>query len=229
LFYLRLEAAKAKMSFAPASPPPVIHPTGHSDPPHIPEAVLASPFFPVWGDEAWLRSFWINPRRLKQHGQLRGAVSRLLEKMANECSTKPSTRAAVSCEAEVVCKDRVYALNPFDGTIKDSGPSPGAIDVCLFARDPDRDDFEIKFAILIVEIKPGDIEQGVIPATARDVDAQIRRRANAADDNEVVNQHLYLIGWIGCWFRPYYWDRSHQELSEVFEPNRTPGRMRPSK
>jgi hypothetical protein len=44
----------------------------------------------------------------------------------------------------------------------------------------------------------------ITPAIALDVDQQIRRRANATKHNGAINQHLYLIGWVGGWFRPYY-------------------------
>jgi hypothetical protein len=53
------------------------------------------------------------------------------------------------------------------------------------------------------------------------VEQQIRRRANAAKDNGVINQHLYLIGWVGGWFRPYFWQAQAEDVqAEGFEPSR---------
>jgi hypothetical protein len=85
------------------------------------------------------------------------------------------------------------------------------------------------------------------PYRAWDVDRQMRRRANAAVRNGVINRHLYLIGWIGYCFRAYHWERprngpvvdrgdtawrAQEDTDTDTEPDpapvRKPGRMRPS-
>jgi hypothetical protein len=237
-----------------------VHTAGQSQPPPIPPAVLALTLFAVWEDDDWLDEYWIEDldggydiATLKTHDQLRNAVRRLLEKLAEQCPTKPSTRTFLYSEAEVSFKDRVYACNPFEENMEKEEPSSGKLDNCLYAHT--RESKKVagranpKFAILIIEIKPADIEaDGITPAKALDVDQQIRRRANGAKEAGVINQHLYLIGWVGCWFRPYYWQakkaedgvraagpedgsRTEEGIREedLFEPNRSLGVMRPSK
>jgi hypothetical protein len=137
-------------------------------------------------------------------------------------------------KTEVAFKARDYAYNPFEENMDKKEPSSGKVDNCLFAQTLESLDTQFahpSFTILIVEIKAPDTEADEItPAKALEVDTQIRGRANAAQDNGVMNQHLYLIGWVGCWFRPYCWLQAESDEAEVkYEPNRSLGVMRPSK
>jgi hypothetical protein len=144
--------------------------------------------------------------------------------------TKPFTRTQLEGSGERHYKDRVYAVNPYDNTTGDVRYSPGRIDFGLYAMVPGIDRYIAKNVILIIEVKPADIEKGVTPGKARDVDGQLRRRTNVADANYVINRHPYLIGWIGCWFQPYYWFQDEVVLEKgAFDPNRSSGLMRPSK
>ena len=223
------------------TPSTEVHTAGQSQPPPIPPAVLALQLFAVWGDVGWLLTQWIVKSDgglraviLTNHDNLRDAVQTLLGKLAEQCPTKPSTRTLFYSRTEVAFKDRDYAYNPFEENMDKKEPSSGKVDNCLFAQTLESLDTQFahpSFTILIVEIKAPDTEADEItPAKALDVDTQIRRRANAAQDNGVINQHLYLIGWVGCWFRPYCWLQAESDEAEVkYEPNRNLGAMRPSK
>lgn len=181
----------------------------------------------------------------------------------------PRVRTNLSESQLIAYKEQAHSPDPFHSI---DNPrleyyNCGRLDCILEAtRSVCFDDYGTKSIIIIAKAEIPTIDQIEIdsnteietktastrkidPYRAWDVDRQMRRRANAADRNGVINRHLYLIGWIGYCFRAYHWERPRDrpngpdgirgdtgwragdedtDTEPDPAPVRKPGRMRPS-
>jgi len=174
---------------------------GDDQPPVIPQQVLDSPLHSLWSapsvaDDVGLLAGPDYPG-LDDHSAIRGNVEFLIEKLAKG-TTPPSVRSHCQCRSVVRYKERGFKDDPYDNSTA-IPESPGKPSVALYAKQPGTYQ-DLSDIVLLAEIKAG----AVTASIAREVDKQIRTRANGAKANE-VNKHFYLIGWVGYCFRPYYW------------------------
>ena len=174
---------------------------GDDQPPPIPQQVLDSPLQPLWSapsvrDDVPLLAGPDYPG-FDDQPFIRGDVEFLIEKLAKG-TTSPSVRTHRQCRSVVSYKEYGFKDDPYDNSpaIPESPGKPG---VALYTKQPGTYQ-DVCDIVLLVEIKAG----AVTASKAREVDKQIRTRANGAKANE-VNKHFYLIGWVGYCFRPYYW------------------------
>ncbi|KAH8081800.1 hypothetical protein HD553DRAFT_74218 [Filobasidium floriforme] len=270
LYALKLEASRPP-SPPPPPTPPEVRPVGNDVPPAIPEEVLALPLWPLWTDEKFYTYSHCCARGWLPPGQseMRFEVGRLMRRLLSDVEkfATPRVRTNLSESQLMPYKEQAHSPDPFHSI---DNPrleyyNCGRLDCILEAtRSMCFDDYGTKSIIMIAKAEIPTIDQIEIdsnteietktastrkidPYRAWDVDRQMRRRANAADRNGVINRHLYLIGWIGYCFRAYHWERPRDRLNipvgdrgdtesragdEDTEPDpapvRKPGKMRPS-
>ena len=191
---------------------------GEEEPPRVPQQVLNSALHPSWSDgslqdKLLLMAAGHGNAAIEVHDTVRDDVFYLMLRLTP--SQTPSLRTVLRHSPRTMFKDRPFQLDPhnLDGEFETRS---GKVDYGLYARVPGTTNPLPSQIILVIEIKPA-TKGAVCPKQARAVDLQIRARANAARDSG-VNKHFYLIGWVGCWFRPYYWCQASGKVETGMSP-----------
>jgi hypothetical protein len=189
---------------------------GDDEPPQIPQEILDSQLYSSWTDgslqdEVLLMTPGQGNLGIQVHDTVREDVRNLIPRLLLP-TQRPSSRTIFRHSTEAPFKNRQYHSDPHN-LDSEFETLPGKIDYGLYALVPGTTNPLPSDLILIIEIKPA-TDGSVSPSQAGAVDLQVRARANAARDIG-VNKHFYLIGWVGCWFRPYYW--CQDECREVEE------------
>lgn len=214
---------------------------GGDQSPEIPRQVLDSPLNPIWLDDSFTDELRLMGRpahpSLEDHDTVRDEVFALMNKLAgvNE-NEKPNRRTYWTHFLEKKFQGLPYTADPYVANPEHAEereehclPPMGKVDYAFSARAP-KSINAVKDFILVIEVKPAGANPattGVTNAMAREVDLQIRTRANGAQANG-VNKHFYLIGWVGFCFRPYYWCQGEGHVTAGIHPSRRPGVMRPN-
>ena len=182
---------------------------GDSCPPPIPPQVLAYTLNPIWSDPSLQNDVPLmsgpGHNNIDDHDLVRDDVNELMRKLVT--GDFPLIRSNYRHRTEARCQDHQFQPDPHDNTTHLS-PSPGTVDYALYFKTYG-EPIGPQHIVLVIEAKPGELTAEQVRA----VDRQIRARANAASDNG-VNKHFYLIGWVGCWFRPYYWCQGDGQIPD---------------